>query len=119
MRRNVLNLMLAGALAAAGASYTPAQPQAAQTGERIYGYTMMTDQERNEYREKMRNAKSTQERQALRDEHRKTMEARMRERGLDPSQMRGGGMGPHGPAAGPRSGGKGNGPGPRAGQPQG
>jgi uncharacterized membrane protein len=113
----MIGLMLAGALAIA-ASYTPAQAPAAQRSEPIYGYTMMTDQERNEYRQKMRDAQSAQERQALRDEHRATMEARMRERGINPSQMRGGGMGPGGPAMGPAPG-KGNGPGPRRGPPQG
>ena len=46
------------------------------------------------------------------------LKARMRERGLDPDRMRGGGTGPRGPAAGPQSG-KGGGPGPRARQPQG
>ncbi|MGZ5173488.1 MAG: hypothetical protein ACXWCW_05020 [Burkholderiales bacterium] len=46
------------------------------------------------------------------------MEARMRELGLDPSQVRGGGMGPRGPAAGPQDG-KGAGRGSRAGQPPG
>jgi hypothetical protein len=112
MRPELFGLLLAGALAAATAMSIAPQAQAAQTGERIYGYTMMTDQERNEYREKMRSAKSEQERQALRDEHRKTMEPRMSERGLDPSQMHGGGMGPRGP--GPGAGGRGGGPGPGA-----
>ena len=46
------------------------------------------------------------------------LKARMRERGLEPDRMRGGGTGPRGPAAGPQSG-KGGGPGPRARQPQG
>ena len=133
MKRNVLSFTLVAALAAVSV-YAPAEASAAQKGESIYGYNMMTDQERNEYRQKMRDAKTADERQTLRDEHHKTMEARMRERGIDPSQMRGRGNGPYGPGPGaggalkgkgpgmgpgPGSGSKGNGPGPRSGPPQG
>ena len=113
MKRNLLSVALAGVLAAAACSVT--QVEAAQTSERIYGYSMVNEQERDEYRQKMRDAQSAQERQALRDEHRATMEARMRERGIEPGQMRGGGMGPRGPGAGPGAGagakGYGKGPG--------
>lgn len=81
--------------------------------EPIYGYRMMTDQERNEFRERMRNAKSAEERQAIRDEHHKAMQARAKERGVTlPDQPRGPGAG-KGPGYGP-GGGKGPGGGPGA-----
>ncbi len=117
-------LMAATFHAAAQSADTPVRKS-----EPIYGYRMMNDQERNEYREKMRNARSTEERQTLRDGHRKTMEARAKERGVTLPEPRGpgaagprGGMGPDG--RGPRGGmgpgsgansrqGKGPGAGPR------
>lgn len=68
--------------------------QASPKREAIYGYKFMSAQERDEYRQKMQGAASTQERQAIRDEHRKTMEARMREQGMEHGQMRGRGAGP-------------------------
>ena len=75
--------------------FSAEQPAATQErqSEPIYGYRMMSDQERNEYREKMRNARGDKERQALRDEHHKLMEARAKERGMSPPE----GRGPHGP----------------------
>ena len=98
----------------APAAAQSATPQKTQTQQRetIYGYTMMSDAERNEYRTKMRQAQSEQERQTLRNEHRATMEARMKERGIEPGQMRGQGAGPVGPGSGMgRGGGPGYGPG--------
>ncbi|MEZ5644342.1 MAG: hypothetical protein R3E94_06365 [Burkholderiaceae bacterium] len=47
----------------------------------IYGYELMTDQERNAYRERMRAAKTLQERDRIRAEHRVQMDARAKERG--------------------------------------
>jgi len=105
---------------------TAAYPLSAQTtdqparkSEPIYGYRMMNDQERNEYREKMRNARSADERQALRDEHHKAMQARAKERGVtlpdSPPPGKGPqGMGPRGEGMGPGGGmgpGAGMGPG--------
>ena len=37
--------------------------------ERIYGSELMTEKERNEYRERMRNSKTEQERDKIRNEH--------------------------------------------------
>ncbi len=65
----------------------------------IYGYQLMTPQERNEYRAKMRAAKTAEEREAIRAEHHAAMSARAKERGVTlPEQppARGGGMGPGG-----------------------
>lgn len=73
---------------------------AARKSEPIYGYRMMSDQERNDYREKMRSARSAGERQSIRDEHRKQMQSRAKERGVTmPDTPRGPGAG-IGPGAG-------------------
>jgi uncharacterized membrane protein len=104
--------MMAAAFAAAMMTMTVSlfaaeQPAAtAAKSEPIYGYRMMNDQERNDYRERMRNAGSAQERQAVRDEHRKVMEARAKERGVTLPERRGpgAGMSPGGEARGPAAG---------------
>jgi hypothetical protein len=93
---------------------TPAGKPAAKS-EPIYGYGMMTDAERNEFRGKMRNAKSEQERQSLRDDHRKAMEARAKERGVTLPEQRGPRSDGTGPGYGP-GGGKDQGSGPGAGK---
>jgi hypothetical protein len=82
--------------------------------EPIYGYRMMSDPERNEYRERMRNARSAEERQAVRDEHRNLMEQRAKERGVTLPERGGPGYG-KGPGYGP-GGGKGPGYGPGGGK---
>jgi hypothetical protein len=64
----------------------------------------MTEQERNEFRAKMRAAKTAEEREQIRKEHHERMKARAEERGLklpDEPPMKGGGMGP-GPGPGGR-----------------
>lgn len=69
----------------------------AENREQVYGSQMMTDQERRAYRAKMRNAKTIQEREAIRLEHHKQMQLRAKERGLslpDEPPATGGGMGP-------------------------
>lgn len=48
----------------------------------IYGSQLMTQQERLEYRNRMRAAQSEEERQQIRNEHHQTMQERARERGL-------------------------------------
>lgn len=53
----------------------------AQVQERIYGSDLMTEQERNSYRERMRNAGTDEERERLRAEHHEQMQKRARERG--------------------------------------
>ena len=111
--------MMAVTISLFAADQSPAG--AAPKSEPIYGYRMMDDQERNHYRERMRNAGSAEERQAVRDEHRKLMEARANERGVTLPGPRGEGKGPgygpgpHGMGKGPGYGtgpqGKGKGPG--------
>jgi hypothetical protein len=63
----------------------------------IYGSQMMTERERNEYREKMRNAKSLKEREAIRSQHHDQMKERAKSRGIvlpDDPPPRGMGNGP-------------------------
>lgn len=52
-----------------------------QKQERIYGSQLMTDQERTEYRKKMRAAESSEAREQIRKEHHERMKARAKERG--------------------------------------
>jgi len=75
-----------------------------QEQEQIYGSQLMTEQERAEFRAKMRAAKTAEEREQVRKEHHERMEVRAKERGLtlsDEPPLRGGGMGP-GPGPGGR-----------------
>ncbi|MFZ3037649.1 MAG: hypothetical protein WA112_10320 [Rugosibacter sp.] len=82
-----------------------------QKQEQIYGRQIMTQQERTEYRAKMRTAKTAEEREQIRKEHHEQMKERAKSRGValpDDPPARGGGMGP-GSGMGP--GGSGMGPG--------
>lgn len=79
-----------------------------QEQEQVYGSQMMTPGERSKYREKIRAAKTREEREQIRKEHHELMKERARERGLalpDEPPPVGGGMGPKGGGMG--SGGKG------------
>lgn len=53
-----------------------------QATDRIYGSQLMTEQERNAYRERMRKATTEQERERIRAEHHERMQARAKERGV-------------------------------------
>lgn len=73
--------------------------------DRIFGSQLMTEQERLEHRNKMRNFKTQQERDAYQLEHHKLMQTRAKEKGVtlpdEPmmkpgGMMPGGGMGPGG-----------------------
>ena len=80
-------LALAAGMAAAQAPATPksgAQPLTReQMRERkIYGYQLMTPDELNAYRAKMRAAKTLQERERIRSENHAAMQARAKERGV-------------------------------------
>jgi hypothetical protein len=102
MRQHLLAAAISGMLAAVASPAVAADPTSGSTArtEAIYGYHMMTPQERDAYREKMRNAANPAERQALRDEHHAAMAERARERGITlPDRptgagARGRGMGP-------------------------
>lgn len=80
----------------------------------IYGSQLMTPQERDTHRNKMRAAKTEQERERIRAEQHEQMKVRAKERGVTlpdaPPAGRGPGMGP-GPGGGMGPGGGGMGPG--------
>ena len=79
--------------------------------EQVYGWQLMTPEERAEHRDKMRSIKSNEEREKFRLEHHKEMEERARERGVTlpdmPPTSQGRGMGPGGKGMGPGGGGRG------------
>ncbi len=84
-------LALAAGMAAAQAPATPksgAQPLTREQmreqmrEQRIYGYQLMTPDERNAYRAKMRAAKTLQERERIRTENHAAMQARAKQRGV-------------------------------------
>jgi len=67
-----------------------------QAGEKVYGWQLMTEQERTEHREKMQSFKTEQEREQYRKEHHKKMEKRAKQQGVtlpDRPMPRGKGMG--------------------------
>ena len=83
--------------------------------QQIYGSQLMTQQERDAHRSKMRSAKTYEEQQRIRNEHHEQMKVRAKERGVTlpdvPPAGRGPGMGPgSGGGMGPGGGG-GMGPG--------
>jgi hypothetical protein len=92
--------------------------------QQIYGWQLMTPQERATYQNKMRSLKTQQEREQFRLEHHRLMQQRAQERGLTlpdepvaPGRGPGGGPGPGmgpgaggGPGAGPGMGGGGGRP---------
>ena len=83
-----------------------------QTQDRIYGSQLMTDQERSDYRSRMRSAKTAQEREQIRAEHHERMMVRAKERGVtipDEPPAMGGGMGAGGGMGGGTGGGMGGG----------
>jgi len=53
-----------------------------QDKDMIYGYDLMTVQERTQYHNKMRSLKTEQERTAFRQEHHQQMTVRAKERGV-------------------------------------
>jgi hypothetical protein len=56
--------------------------QEAREQETIYGSQLMTDQERTEYREKIRTAASEDEREVIRRQHHQLMQERARTQGI-------------------------------------
>ena len=70
--------------------------------DRIYGDELMTAQERAAYRERMRLAKTQQERERIREEHRLMIDARAKERGVQVIHT----MPPTGAGAAGKNGGK-------------
>jgi hypothetical protein len=92
-------------------------PDQTRNQDQIYGSQLMTQEERMEYRNRMRNAKTLEEREQIRKEHHEQMRVRAKEKGVtlpDEPPARGRGMGPGkgmGPGMGPGGGAGGMGPG--------
>lgn len=57
-------------------------PQQVQKQEQVYGSQLMTQQERVEYRSKMRSAKTAEERDKIRMDHHEFMKDRAKQRGV-------------------------------------
>jgi len=80
--------------------------------DQVYGSQLMTEQERVEHRNRMKNAKSEGERNEIRNEHHKRMQLRAKEKGVSlpetpPARGKGKGKGAKdgsGPGAGMRDG---------------
>lgn len=92
----------------------------AQSRDQIYGSQLMTQQERNEYIERMRSAKTEQERERIRQEHHARMQDRAKERGVSlpaspPAKRAASGAG-QGPGVGAGPGGSGGAGGGRGGR---
>jgi Spy/CpxP family protein refolding chaperone len=114
MKRTFIASTIAAAFAFAAASafaqtQAPVAPTAPTQAERVYGYQLMTPEERAAYQEQMRAASTWEERQKMRDAHRALMDQRAKEKGVTLAEPRGprygagSGPGPHGgPGAGPR-----------------
>ena len=71
-------------------------PLAVAQDRQVYGWELMTQQERNEHRTKMRSFKTEQERERYRNEHHKKMQKRAEKKGVklpDKPLPRGKGMG--------------------------
>lgn len=101
MKRTLAVSALSTALSLSAGFSWAADPEPARemVQEKIYGSQIMTEQERTEYRAKMRAAQSAEAREQLRREHHELMKERAKARGITlPDEMpaRGGGMGPGG-----------------------
>ena len=108
----MMNRTLTVSAFAAALSLSAGIAFAADEREQIYGSQLMTQQERNEYRAKMRAAKTAEEREQIRKEHHERMKVRARVHGVtlpDEAPARGGGMGHGAGTMGPGGGGMGHG----------
>jgi len=93
-----MNMYKTGLLSAALVlSVSTSLVYAAQEQQQVYGWQLMTKQERAEYQEKMRNMKTMEERERFRMEHHEMMRKRAEERGmkLPDKPMHDMGSGPH------------------------
>lgn len=103
--KRFLTVMLTSCLILIGSS-----AMTVKAAEQVYGWQLMTQQERNEYRAKMRTMKTAEERERYRMEHHKMMQERAKERGVTLPEV----PGPQGKGMGPGNGmgpGKAGGPG--------
>lgn len=105
-------LAFIGTVSVGSTCAAPAAPAASATQDgrgTVYGWELMTPQERQQFRDRMRNTTTAQEREKIRAEHHKEMQERARERGVTLPEMppqRGMGQG-KGAGMGPGPGGRG------------
>lgn len=95
--RSLIIRAVAGVLSVGLTFAAHAQPAADGNDDgRIYGWQLMTEQERAEQRSRMRNADSPEARERLRREHHERMRQRAKERGVslpeEPPDRRGKGQ---------------------------
>ncbi|MDP3125365.1 MAG: hypothetical protein Q8M84_06970, partial [Thiobacillus sp.] len=94
-----ISAMTSSLLLAFNPAFSADAPMKNQAQEQVYGSQLMTQQERTEYQAKMRNAKTSEEREQIRAQHHKEMQVRARQQGVTlpdepPARGMGGGMGP-------------------------
>jgi len=75
-------------LPAWAADKQPDASPAKQQRELIYCADYMTHEEREAYRARMRAARTPEEKAALRQAHQEEIQARLRERGIDPAECK-------------------------------
>jgi outer membrane murein-binding lipoprotein Lpp len=95
----VIMSALTGALALSSCLTLAAADQKQTQQKQVYGSELMTEQEREEHRSKMRAAETDEEREQIRSEQHERMKKRAKERGMtlpDQPPVSGGGMGPGG-----------------------
>jgi hypothetical protein len=101
MMRNILRIspLVIALFLTTGVTLAADETQAqerVETQQQVYGYQLMTNEERLEMRNKMRAAKTVQEREKIQAEHHERMKIRAKENGVtlpDQPMMKGGGMG--------------------------
>jgi len=103
-------LILAGVLLLGAGGVIGAQEQirsrdTLQQQENVYGWQMMSEQERHEHQQQMSEMKTEPEREAFRKQHHEKMQERARQQGLTLPDS----PGPHGKGMGPGSGHQGRG----------
>ena len=102
MKRRTFTLLLSAISMSTLFNITPVSA----ADEPVYGYQLMTEQERAEHRAKMQSFQTEQEREAYRQQHHKMMQERARAQGItlpDEPMPRGQGRG-MGPGPGPGKG---------------
>jgi hypothetical protein len=62
---------------------THAPDNAKQAENQIYGYELMSEQERNQYRERIQNAENRQEAEQIEAQHRHEMQIRAKQQGVE------------------------------------
>lgn len=100
----VLSSLAFGISVAVAATVIAAAPAPTTAfAQQIYGSQLMTAQERSAYRDRMRNARTAEERERIRNEHHKLMQERAKQRGVTlpdsppaTGMGQGSGMGPGG-----------------------